>query len=81
MLPCYSFTQSLWYISQIRIEILKTTCSIFTSLCHLCTSKKQFLISLNKLQMLWYIHANDYVQFSALSYIINCLCHVDQNVL
>jgi len=43
--------------------------------------KKQFLISLNKLQMLWYIHANDYIQFSAVSYIINCLCHVDQNVL
>jgi hypothetical protein len=67
----YSIAQSLWYISQIRIEILKTTCSIFTSLCRLCTSKKQFLISL--LQMLLYIHANDYVQFSALSYIINCL--------
>ena len=80
MLPCYSFTQSLWYISQIRIEILKTTCSIFTSLCHLCTSKKKFLISWNKLHMLWYIHAKD-DQFSALSYIINCLCHVDQNVL
>ena len=30
-------SQSLWFISQIRIEILKTTCSIFTSVCHLCT--------------------------------------------
>ena len=40
-----------------------------------------YLITLNKLPMLWYIHANDYVQFSALCYIINCLCHVDQNVL
>ena len=69
----YSFSQSLWLISQIRIEILKTTCSIFTSVCHLCTWKKQFLIYLNTLQMLWYIHAHDYVQFSALSYIINCL--------
>ena len=69
-----SFSQSLWYISQIRIEILKTTGSIFTSLCRLCTSKKQFLISLNKLQMLWFIHINDYVQFSPLSYIIICLC-------
>jgi hypothetical protein len=43
--------------------------------------KKHFLISSNKLQMLWYIHANDHLQFSALSYIINCLCHVDQNAL
>jgi hypothetical protein len=77
----YSISQSLWYISPIRIEILKTTSSIFTSLCHLCTSKKHFLIYLNKLQMLWYIHANDYVQLSALSYIINCLCHVSPNVL
>ena len=80
-LCCYSFSQSLWFISQIRIDILKTTCSIFTSVCHLCTWKKQFLIYLNTLRMLWYIHAHDYVQFSALSYIINCLCHVDQNVL
>ncbi len=31
--------------------------------------------------MFWHIHANDYVQLSAVSYIINCLCHVDQNVL
>lgn len=69
---------SLWYNFQIRIEILKTPCSIFRSLCHLCTSKKQFLISLNKLQTVAYIHANDYVQFSV-SYII--CCYVDQNVL
>ena len=75
-----SFSQSLWYLSQIRIEILKTIVFI-TSFCLLCTSKKQFFVSLNKLQMLWYIHANDYVQFSAVSNIINCLCHVDQNVL
>ncbi len=27
------------------------------------------------------VHPNDYVQLSAVSYIINCLCHVDQNVL
>lgn len=37
-------------------DILKTTCLIFI-LCHLCTSKKQSIISLNKLQMLWYLHA------------------------
>ncbi len=43
--------------------------------------KKQFLILLNKLQMLWHIHANDYVQWSAVSYIIKCLCHVNQNDL
>ena len=30
-------------------------------------SKKQILISLNKLQMLWFIHANVYVQLAALS--------------
>ena len=30
----YSFSQSLWYVSQIKIEILKTTCSFFTSLCN-----------------------------------------------
>uniref|UniRef100_A0A8C7WY03 HECT domain-containing protein n=1 Tax=Oryzias sinensis TaxID=183150 RepID=A0A8C7WY03_9TELE len=44
-------------------------------------NSSQFLTSLNKFQLLWYIHANDSVQFSALCYIINCLCHVDQNVL
>jgi len=38
---------------------------IIVSLVHI---KKQFLISL-----LWYIHANDYEQFSAVPYIINCL--------
>ena len=47
------------------LEILKTTCSIFISFSHLCTSKKQF----------------QHVQFSALSYNINCLCPVVQNVL
>ena len=51
-LICDIFSQSLWYISQIRMDILKTTCSIFKSLCHFCTSNKQFLISLKKLQML-----------------------------
>jgi len=30
--------------------------------------KKQFLIYLNKLQMLWHIYANDNVQFSAFYY-------------
>ncbi len=34
----YRISQSLWYISQIRIEILKTTCSTSTSSSHLCTS-------------------------------------------
>uniref|UniRef100_A0A3P8RLI5 NACHT domain-containing protein n=1 Tax=Amphiprion percula TaxID=161767 RepID=A0A3P8RLI5_AMPPE len=53
-----------------KIEILRTTCSIFTSLFHSYTSKKQFFISLNKLQMLWFIHENDSVQFSAVSYFI-----------
>jgi len=46
------------HCSHFRIEILKTTS------CHFCTSKKQFLISLNKLQMLQYIHANYYIQIS-----------------
>lgn len=63
------FFLSLWYISQTRIIV---------PLAHI---KKQFLISLNKFQMLWYIHANDYVQFSAITYTINCKYHVDQNFI
>jgi len=42
---------------------------------HLCISKKQFLISLNKLQMIRYIHANDHMAFPTLSIVykmINC---------
>ena len=31
--------------------------------------------------MLWYIHSNYYVQVSAVSYIINCLHHVDQKYI
>ncbi len=34
----YSFSQSLWCISQIRNDIFKTTCSTSTSSSHLCTS-------------------------------------------
>jgi len=44
-----------------------------TSSSHLCTLKKQFLILLNKLGLLWYILANDYVQLSAVSYIATLL--------
>ncbi len=47
----------------------------------LCTSWKQFLILLNKLWLLWYIHATDYVDLSAVSYIISCYCHVAQDAL
>ncbi len=36
---------------------------------------------LNKLRLLWYIHATDYVHLSAVSYIISYYCHVAQNVL
>jgi len=45
-----------------NIRIIHTT--VFLS--HFVT----FLIHLNKLLMLWYIHAIDYLQFSAVSYII-----------
>ena len=65
----------------LRSELKFSKVSVQSSLCHFCPSKNQFLIYFNKLQMLWYIHANDHLQFSALSYIINCLCHVDQNAL
>ena len=41
----YSFSQSLWYISQIRIEILKTTCSI-SHHCVTCAHKKKSLLFL-----------------------------------
>ncbi len=46
-----------------------------------CAHHKTFLILLNKLRLLWYIHAIDYVHLSAVSYIIIYYCHVAQNVL
>ncbi len=41
---------------------------------HLVTGAhhKKFLILLNKLRLLWYFHATDYVHLSAVSYIISC---------
>lgn len=63
-----------------ELKFSKTTCSVSTSLSKLCTSLKQFLILPNKLIMLRNIQANDCVQLSVVSYIISCLCHVDQSI-
>ncbi len=37
-----------------------------------CAHHKQFIILLNKLRLLCYIHATDYVRLSVFSYIISC---------
>jgi len=50
--------------SQITIDILKTTCLISTSSSLFWTSEKQFLNPLNKLQVLFYIHAT--IKYSCL---------------
>lgn len=56
----YSISHLLWYVSQIRIYFLKT-CPASTSSRHVWTSVKRCFIILDKLQMLWYIHTNDYI--------------------
>ena len=45
----FFFPHSLWYISQIRITILKSVYSTSTSSSHLCTSWQHFLILLRML--------------------------------
>ncbi len=47
----YSLSQWILCISQIRNEILKTTCSNFTSSSHLCTSKKAFSHSFDQVAL------------------------------
>ena len=48
---------------------------------HLCILSNQRFLLLIKLSMLRYVYANEYVQLFAFSCMINCLRHVDQNVL
>ncbi len=64
----HSFSQWLWLLVQPPPHLVT------------CAHHKKFLILLNKLRLLW-IHATDYVHFSAVSYIIIYYCHVAQNVL
>ncbi len=45
-------------------------------LVHIIKFHHKFLILLNKLWLLWYIHATDYVNLSGISYINSCYCHV-----
>ena len=71
---CYSFSQLLWCISQIKSALLDTICTNSKSSSHLCTSLKQFLIPLNKLQLIMY-------KCQLFFHIINCSCHVDQNIV
>jgi len=56
----YSFYQSLWCISQIRIEILKTTCSIFTSSSSSLVNNRK-AVSHFSLRRLSYVHISTFV--------------------